>query len=379
MDYGYFSMPLHPPGRSLTDGYKIDIEQFVMADQMGYSEGWMGEHFTIPWESHPAPDLFVANVLPRTDQIKLGTGVVLLPMHDPRLVALRIAYLDHLAEGRFMFGIGSGGAPTDFGWWDIDAENGQHREMFRESIDAILAIWANEGPYEQKGKYWNYTIPAPMPDIPLHHHIFPYQKPHPPIAVAGLHRNSETLTLAGERGWIPMSINYLPARNLKTHWDTVEAGAKRAGRSAPSRKEWRIAREVYVAETDEKAVEECLNGPMRAAYEGYMSRVLGSFGALELYKVDPDMPDSELTAEYMIEHIWVVGSPDTVAKKLEKLYHDVDGYGSVLQIGYDWEPNGDRWKNGMELFTKEVMPGLAHLVPDESGVEQAVPASGGGD
>ena len=118
---------------------------------------------------------------------------------------------------------------------------------------------------------------------------------------------------------------------------------------------------------------------MRAAYEGYMSRVLGSFGALELYKVDPDMPDSELTAEYMIENIWVVGSPDTVAKKLEKLYDDVGGYGSVLQIGYDWEPNGDRWKNGMELFTKEVMPGLAHLVPDDSAVEQAVPASGGGD
>ncbi len=49
----------------------------------------------------------------------------------------------------------------------------------------------------------------------------------------------------------------------------------------------------------------------------------------------------------------------------------------MLQIAYDWEPNGDRWKNSMELFSKEVMPGLANLVPEASA--EAVPASGGGD
>lgn len=373
MDYGLFSMPLHPPEKNVTEGYKLDIETFVLADKLGYSEGWMGEHYTIPWENIPAVDLFIASVLPRTERIKLGTGVVLLPMHDPRLVALRIAYLDHLAEGRLYFGIGSGGAPTDFALWGIDPEAGEHRLLMREAIDAIIQMWTEEGPFEHHSSRWNYEMPAAMPEIPLYHHIRPYQKPYPPIAVAGLHERSETLTMAGERGWIPMSINYLPARNLNAHWETVEEAARGAGRT-PDRRQWRIAREVYVAETDEKAREEVLGGAMRAAYERYMRRILGSFGALVLYKVDPEMPDEALTAEYMVDNIWVVGSPDTVTEKLHTLYDDVGGFGTVLQIGYDWDPN-ERWVNCMNLFSQEVMPNLKDLVPEAAA--EAV-ATGGG-
>ena len=120
MDYGMFAMPLRPPGGDVTKEYHQDVETFVLGDKLGYSEGWMGEHFTIPWEPVPASDLFAATVFARTEQIRVGPGVVLLPMHDPRLVALRIAYLDHLSKGRLNFGIGAGGAPTDFQFWNID-------------------------------------------------------------------------------------------------------------------------------------------------------------------------------------------------------------------------------------------------------------------
>src|SRR3546814_10003362 len=75
-----------------------------------------------------------------------------------------------------------------------------------------------------------------MPQVPLYHHIRPLQNPHPPIAVAGLHKHSESLVTAGREGWIPMSINYLPARNLLTHWDAVCGGAAEAGRT-PDRSE----------------------------------------------------------------------------------------------------------------------------------------------
>lgn len=361
MEYGLFSMPLHPPEREKVEGYRRDIETFVLADQLGYSEGWMGEHFTIPWENVTAPDLFIAHVLPRTERIILGTGVVLLPMHDPREVAMRIAYLDHLAQGRFYFGIGSGGAPTDFELHNIDFEAGEHRRRTRESIDAILKIWEAEVPFEFKGEFWSFRIPNPRPQVPLYHHMRPYQKPHPPIAVAGLHRWSETLVLAGERGWIPMSINYLPPRQLITHWEAVEQGAQRSGRTV-SRRQWRIAREVYVAETTEKAREEVLNGPMRRAFEQYMRNILASFGALDLYKVDPEMPDEAITAEYCTDNIWIVGDPDTVTEKIRKLYHDVGGFGTILQIAYDWDP-WDRWLNCMYLFAKEVMPNLKDLTP----------------
>ena len=86
MDYGMFSMPLRPPGGDVTKEYHQDVETFVLGDQLGYSEGWMGEHYTIPWEPIPATDLFAATVIARTERIRMGTGIVLLPMHDPRQV-----------------------------------------------------------------------------------------------------------------------------------------------------------------------------------------------------------------------------------------------------------------------------------------------------
>ena len=93
--------------------------------------------------------------------------------------------------------------------------------------------------------------------------------------------------------------------------------------------------------------------------------ILRSLGAVDLYKDDPDMPDEALTAEYVCDKIWIVGSPDTVASKLEKLYNDVGGFGTVLQIQYTYEPF-QQWKDNMQLFAREVMPGLKHLVPEET-------------
>ena len=167
-----------------------------------------------------------------------------------------------------------------------------------------------------------------------------------------------------------MSINYLPAVNLITHWDAVCAGAKKAGRPTPSRRDWRIAREIFVAKTDAEARDRVLNGPIAAAYTNYMFNVLQSLGVVDLYKSDPDMPDEALTAEYVCDNIWVVGSPDTVAEKLETLYNDVGGFGTVLQIQYTYEPFQE-WKDNMELLAKQVMPQLKHLVPEEESAAAA--------
>lgn len=370
MKYGLFSMPLRPPGGDVTKNYQRDVEIFVEADRLGYSEGWMGEHFTIPWEPVPASDLFLSHVFARTQNIRLGTGVVLLPMHDPRLVALRIAYLDHLSNGRLNFGIGAGGAPTDFKFFDIDYKAGEHRARMRESIEVIKRLWTEEDAFAHDGEYWQFKVPDPMPQVPLYHHIRPFQDPHPPIAVAGLHKHSESLVTAGREGWIPMSINYLPAHNLLTHWDAVCEGAAQSGRT-PDRRQWRIAREIYVAETDEEARDHVMNGGIAKAYTEYMHNVLSSLGAVDLYKDDPNMPDEALTAEYVCDKVWVVGSPETVTEKLRTLYHDVGGFGTVLQLQYVYEPF-DAWFRNTELFANEVMPNLADLDPgDEASAEAA--------
>src|SRR6202008_3065960 len=66
MDYGLFTMPSHPPERKLFDGHQWDLQTLRWADELGFSEAWIGEHHTSPWEPHPSPDLLVAQALMQT-------------------------------------------------------------------------------------------------------------------------------------------------------------------------------------------------------------------------------------------------------------------------------------------------------------------------
>src|SRR5262245_7973742 len=112
MKAGLFMMPSHPPERAIYDGHQWDLDHLVEVDELGFDEAWIGEHFTAPWEPNPAPELLIAQALLKTKQIKLAPGAHLLPYHNPIALAHRIAFLDHLAQGRLMVGIGIGGLPS---------------------------------------------------------------------------------------------------------------------------------------------------------------------------------------------------------------------------------------------------------------------------
>jgi alkanesulfonate monooxygenase SsuD/methylene tetrahydromethanopterin reductase-like flavin-dependent oxidoreductase (luciferase family) len=359
MEVGYFAMPLHPPGANLTQTLDDDLAQIVCLDQLGYKEAWIGEHFTTVWENIPAPDLFIATALAMTQRIVLGTGVTCMPNHHPFMIAQRIAQLDHQAHGRFHWGVGSGGFPGDFEVFGFDPTTGDHRDMTRAAIDLVLQIWQDPKPGVYEHKYWRFTIPEPIDEIGLRLHLRPYQQPHPPIGVAGVSPKSDTLVLAGERGWIPMSINLVPTPTLKTHWEAVEAGARKTGRT-PDHATWRIAREVYVADTTAEARQEALQGVLSRDFERYFFRLLHRMQMLNLLKVDPAMPDADLTPEYLVDNIWIVGSPDEVARKLRHLYHEVGGFGVLLAMAHEWQPK-DKWVHAMTLLAQEVMPQLADL------------------
>ena len=242
MKLGLFLMPLHYPERPHADTYEEDLELMEHADKLGYSEAWIGEHFTLPWENMPSPELFIARALGVTKQMAFGTGVSLLHYHDPAHVAHRIAMLDHMARGRIYFGIGSGGAPTDTEMFDTDLSAGSLRERMMESIEVILKMWEGK-PFEYNGRFFKTRLPEAQPDVRLGFHMKPYQKPHPPIAVAGSSPYSDTLEMVGERGWLPLSTCFLHSSMLPSHWEVVEKGAKKASKQA-SRNDWRISREV---------------------------------------------------------------------------------------------------------------------------------------
>jgi alkanesulfonate monooxygenase SsuD/methylene tetrahydromethanopterin reductase-like flavin-dependent oxidoreductase (luciferase family) len=361
MKLGLFTMPSHPPERGLADGHEWDLQTLVWADEYGYEEAWIGEHHAAVWEPHPAPDLLVVEALRQTKNIRIGPGGFLLPYHHPVELANRVAMLDHISRGRLNFGIAAGGLPSDWQMFGVDGFGGENREMTRESIEIILNMWTQKPGWSYEGKYWKAAIPDPIAPG-LEQHIRPLQQPHPPIGVAGLSAPSPTLELAGEHGWIPLSLNLNPTY-LKSHWDSVEAGAARSGRTV-GRSEWRTVREVFVAETDEEAWRWSVENMMGRMMREYFLPLLQVFGYTTHLKEDQNTPDNEVTVEYCAEHNWLIGSPETVARKLEKVYADMGGFGHLLLFCFDYADNPEPWRRSMELLAKEVLPRVTHLTGD---------------
>jgi alkanesulfonate monooxygenase SsuD/methylene tetrahydromethanopterin reductase-like flavin-dependent oxidoreductase (luciferase family) len=174
--------------------------------------------------------------------------------------------------------------------------------------------------------------------------------------VAGVTEKSDTLTLAGERGYIPMSINFVPPRVLKTHWTSVEAGARQGGRVA-DRKTWRIARDVFIADTTAEARRQALTGNMARDWTGYFFPLLRKGRGLDVMKQDPAIPDSALTLEYLADNLWLIGDPDEVVRRIRALRDEVGDFGTLLVIGHEWEPR-EAWKRSMRLLVDEVLPRL---------------------
>jgi alkanesulfonate monooxygenase SsuD/methylene tetrahydromethanopterin reductase-like flavin-dependent oxidoreductase (luciferase family) len=360
MEFGYFAMPSHPPERGLKAGHDWDLQTLRWLDELGYAEAWIGEHYTAPWEPHPSPDLLIAQALMQTKRLRIGPGGFLLPYHHPAELAARVAMLDHLSGGRLNFGVAASGLPSDWAMFQVDGTAGVNRDMTREALDIILRLWSDEPQFTYEGKFWKAAKPEPMFGF-LKTHIYPLQRPHPPIGVAGFSKQSDTLKLAGERGFLPLSLNLNPAY-VASHWEAVEIGAARANRT-PNRRDWRLVREVFVAETDEEAFRLSAGGMMGRMMREYFLPLLGNFGFLEYLKHDPEVPDSDVTPEYCAKHNWLIGSPKTVTEKLERIYHEAGGFGGLLVFGFDYADNPEAWHTSLRLLAEEVGPRVAHLKP----------------
>ena len=120
--------------------------------ELGFVEGYVGEHVTDRSENITSSAMFIATLIDITKKIRLGTGTINMPNTHPAQTAANLAMLDHLLDGRLIFGISPGGLLSDaeiFG--NLDANRS---EMFLEAINHVLAIWQGEPPYDLDGKYW---------------------------------------------------------------------------------------------------------------------------------------------------------------------------------------------------------------------------------
>lgn len=361
MKLGSFMMPLHPPEKSRTQCFDEDVELVVRADELGFVEFWCGQHHTLAWEPIPANDVFLANLIARTRNIKLCTGVSIIPQHHPANVAVRLALLDHLSHGRIMCGFGQGGVPTDWELFDLPDAKTQGL-MTIEGIDMVVKLWNADPPFDFKGDYWHIKVLSPNPELGIGALVKPYQKPHPPIAMSIVRGGSMAARMAGERGYIPISSNLVPPTTVRNHWETYCAGAEAMGRGTPDRSIWRVCRSILIGESNDAAWDHAINGTLGRGFE-YLIALLKSANMLNLVKGEQqDMLDDDVTVEFTMKQLCIIGDKREVKRQLEGVWETTGGFGTLLMIAHDWDKQAN-WVNTMEVLAQEIVPALPTLEP----------------
>ena len=354
MKLGYFTMPLHPVGRDWRQTLAEDREAILLAERLGFEEAFIGEHVTDLAETVTSCLLFIASLAAETRHIRLGSGTVNLANRHPAVTAAEIAMVDTLLQGRFILGVGPGGLRSDAEMMQtLDADR---NAIFLEAMDHMIALWTQEPPYRLSGKRWQLTTERTwIADLGQGAMLKPFQKPHPPIAVTSVMPGSNGIAAAAERGWTPISANFVHPWVVKTHWPKYVEGCARAGREAQG-VDWRVAKSIFVAD-DDATVQRVTRTPgnLFAYYFRNLQRKAQAIRGSAFLKHDPALPDAALTDEYLVEQMLIAGTVNEVVDKLLEYRERIGPFGRLLYCGHDWaEPAVMR--RSMELMAEEVMP-----------------------
>ncbi len=347
-------MPIHSPKRDLSEVLLEDRELVMLADELGFEEAWMGEHFTSTGEPVTSPLIFNASLVDAAPNIKFGTGVLCLPQQHPVVVAGHVALLDQISRGRVLFGIGSGGLASDWEVFDNLDHAARGRSML-ESIDAILNLWGNNTKISNNGEFWPFEISKYIiPEIGLGEVIKPFQDPHPPIAVSLRGKNSGLARLAGGRGWIPISGNFIPAEIVATHWLTYREEAEKNGQS-PSSDIWRVGRSILVTESEGQA-SDIINDPHSVFSDYYY--YLNIHLKMAQGEIDKDFDHNvEREEAHKISRTQVtIGTEKSVLDQLVEFFDIVGHFGHLNITAHDISANPELWKSSMRVLANEIIP-----------------------
>ena len=345
------------------------IEQIVLADQLGYDTVWCVEHHFLTEFAHSsAPEVFLGALSQRTERIRLGHGVTLLPhkFNHPIRVAERVAALDILSNGRVEFGTGRSSQFEQAGF-EVDTE--ESRDMWQESLEIIPRMWT-EDPFEYEGRFVNVPSRSILPK--------PRQKPHPPIWMAAT--SPATWELAGRNGTGILGLTlFVSVPQLAERVRAYRAAlreAKPVGKFVNDRVGAFTI--VHVADTKEDAI---ANGGAEAAinYLLYAFRVLGGFvdprgSGMQREKASEEIASTPyrdlIASEYPIiarmqkgectfeevdaEDMVIVGDVDHCLRKVERYAEaGLDHFISLMQC--DRIPH-DKVMRSIELFATQIAP-----------------------
>lgn len=351
MHTAMFMTPFMSPTRSAKQIFGWAVDQAIHADQAGLTEYWIGEHATQSWESIPNPELVISAVALETEKVILAPGAHLLPYHNPGSLAIQIAWLTQILEGRYILGVGAGAYPADAALRGITDMSKNH-EMVAESIDIMERIWKGE-PFQFEGKFWNAGFPEEDPSHPFRD-MLPYGG-KVQMGITGLSANSPSIKFAGSRGYLPVSV-FSGVDALNNHWETFENASKEAGRT-PDRADHHVVRDVFVADTDEEARRLAKEG-IGVAWETYLLPVYKQFGLLDSMITDPNMTSADIDLDWLCDNVWVVGSPDTVLERLQEWRQQNGEFGTLMVYNHDYLDNPSPWNESVRRLSQEVAPKL---------------------
>ncbi|MGH1488115.1 MAG: LLM class flavin-dependent oxidoreductase [Acidimicrobiales bacterium] len=344
--FGSFLAPHHPVGEHPTLQLKRDLDLVEHLDKLGFDEFWCGEHHSSGWETIASPEMFLAAAGQRSNRIKLGTGVVSLPYHHPFLVAQRIVQLDHMTDGRAMFGTGPGALASDAHAMGIDPM--VQRDRQDEAIGVIKRLLAGEERFSHRSD-WFELNDAALQILPVQEQI--------PMAAASMVSPSG-MTLAGKYGMGVLSIGSLSTAGIQAlplQWSFAEEAAAKSGEIV-DRSDWRIIIQFHIAETREQAREQSKHGLQRWHNE-YTVGTLQRQGAVAY-----DTPDQAVDdVAFSDGAIGVIGTPDDLVDRIRDLYELAGGFGAVIGFAHDWA-NIEDTRKSWDLVARYVVPEIRGMI-----------------
>ena len=320
-------------------------KEIIAADKLGYDSVWIAEHhFSTEYGIMPDVWVYGAYLAALTKRIKLGMGVVVLPLANPVRVVENASFIDVLSNGRLQLGVGSGYRKYEFDGFGLDFD--QRRDMQDEGLAIIQDLFRTKRTNRQ-GKYFSAVIEGEYEMLP-----HPIQQPHPPLFMAA--GTDRSIATAAGNGFGLMLSTLTPFDGIAkqvAHYRANMEKATQEDRKNPAFGQVNIARWVYVADTDAQAKKDSEAGLMRHLNHfnsGHQSGYLGQVSQGEGSITNAMQYDS--LARSTIIH----GSPATVRERIEELKYKTGL--STLLVHYPPWYGAERIMNSLELLASEVVP-----------------------
>jgi len=337
MDFGIFTMFSTREGSPQSQTFQEWFDLVQVAEDMGIDTLWLGESHFRPQRAVLASPLVGASaVAARTKRLRVGLAVQVLPLANPLRVAEEAAIVDHISEGRLLFGVGRSSFLESYAGYNVDYA--ESRALFLESLEIIQRAWGEES-FSYAGKYYQFHDVQVVPK--------PYQQPHPPIRVAVESR--DTFALIGRLG-LPIFIRHqMDIPELQDLLQQYQEERWAAGFAGPNDVILQIA--AYVAETADKARSEPEASTMRQRRLVHESlhRTADQEAFERLRRL------SEVSYDDVLGRV-AYGTPEAVVERLQE-YQETLG---ITGVSLDVNPGGqipyDRVVNSIRLLTEKVMP-----------------------